>query len=218
MSLKPEAQLLNRLNIGIAVLSGTLLVSTLNKEEPNIGAEKIHNTSENNRNLGARAQGKTALESTCRLEIIFKEPADCQQLTTTTPTITTTTLPPTTSTTLTPEVYVQRASHQRASRQQTETPASEVQPNQAEGSFLGNFVATCYALPPKGNRGGPGSVAVDPRVIPMGTPLYVEGYGNGAARDTGGAIKGNRIDIWKPSVEECRQWGRRTVAVYRVEG
>lgn len=213
MSLKPEAQMLSRLNIGIAVLSGSLLFSAINSQDQDIPAEKIHNTTRINNNPDTIAQGKTALGSMCSLDITPKAIADCPQ-----PTTTTTTLSPTTSTTSTTHLHNEnRDPGQRASRMRAETRAAEVQPNQAAGSFLGNFVSTCYALPPKGNRGGPGSVAVDPRVIPMGTPLYVEGYGSGAARDTGGDIKGNRIDIWKQSVEECRQWGRRTVAVYRTE-
>lgn len=79
---------------------------------------------------------------------------------------------------------------------------------------LGYFEATCYELrgaTASGSPAGPGSIAVDPRVIPLGTKLRVEGYGDGVAADTGGAIKGRRIDVWKSS--GCREWGRRSVLV-----
>lgn len=59
-----------------------------------------------------------------------------------------------------------------------------------------------------------GTVAVDPRVIPLGSKLYVEGYGYGRAEDTGGAIKGQRIDVFLDTNRECIQWGRRPVTVY----
>jgi 3D (Asp-Asp-Asp) domain-containing protein len=58
-----------------------------------------------------------------------------------------------------------------------------------------------------------GVVAVDPNVIPMGTKLYVEGYGDAIAADQGGAIKGNRIDLFFNSKSEAYNWGMRTVKV-----
>ena len=58
-----------------------------------------------------------------------------------------------------------------------------------------------------------GVIAVDPRVIPLGTKLYIEGYGNAIAGDTGGDIKGNRIDLFLNSESECRAFGRRQVKV-----
>lgn len=65
-----------------------------------------------------------------------------------------------------------------------------------------------------GRRAQYGVVAVDPRVIPLNTMLFVEGYGFAVAADTGGAIKGNIIDVCLPTNEECRQWGRRDVTVH----
>ena len=59
-----------------------------------------------------------------------------------------------------------------------------------------------------------GIVAVDPRVIPLGTKLYVQGYGYAVAADVGGAIKGNRIDLYMESTKEAYAWGRRRVKVY----
>jgi uncharacterized protein YabE (DUF348 family) len=58
------------------------------------------------------------------------------------------------------------------------------------------------------------TVAVDPNVIPLGTMLYVEGYGYARAEDTGGLIKGNRIDVFLNTESECVNWGVRTVRVY----
>lgn len=62
--------------------------------------------------------------------------------------------------------------------------------------------------------GGYSTVAVDPRVIPLGTKLYVEGYGYAIAEDTGGAIKGNIIDIYVNSESEAYTWGVKYVNVY----
>lgn len=65
-----------------------------------------------------------------------------------------------------------------------------------------------------GTKPGPGTIAVDPRVIPLGTRLYVEGYGYGVARDVGGAIKGNKVDVFLQSEAAARRWGRKMVNVY----
>lgn len=59
-----------------------------------------------------------------------------------------------------------------------------------------------------------GVAAVDPTVIPLGTRLYIPGYGEAIAADIGAAIKGNRIDLCFDTYEEAIQWGRRTVLVY----
>lgn len=58
-----------------------------------------------------------------------------------------------------------------------------------------------------------GIVAVDPNVIPMGTRLYVEGYGEAIAADQGGAIKGNRIDLFFESHQDALDYGIKTVKV-----
>ena len=65
-----------------------------------------------------------------------------------------------------------------------------------------------------------GIVAVDPRVIPMHTKMFITGsieYGLGVAEDTGGAIKGNIIDLAFMSYDECIQFGRRQMQVYILE-
>src|SRR5699024_8712476 len=56
-------------------------------------------------------------------------------------------------------------------------------------------------------------VAVDPSVIPLGSTVHVEGYGTAIAGDTGGAIKGNRIDVHVPTTDEALQWGRKNVNI-----
>lgn len=62
-----------------------------------------------------------------------------------------------------------------------------------------------------------GTIAVDPKVIPLGSKLYVEGYGPGKAEDVGSAIKGNRIDVFVDTEEEAKKWGRRTVKLYILQ-
>jgi 3D (Asp-Asp-Asp) domain-containing protein/peptidoglycan hydrolase CwlO-like protein len=60
---------------------------------------------------------------------------------------------------------------------------------------------------------GPGVVAVDPSVIPLGTRMTIPGYGEGVAADTGGAIKGLRIDLWVATEAEAAQWQGKTVTI-----
>jgi 3D (Asp-Asp-Asp) domain-containing protein len=75
--------------------------------------------------------------------------------------------------------------------------------------------ATCYDLSGRTATGmpvGQGVVAVDPSVIPLGTRMYVPGYGNGVAADVGGGIKGDTIDLWM-TPSQCAAWGRRTVTI-----
>ncbi len=56
-------------------------------------------------------------------------------------------------------------------------------------------------------------IAVDPSVIPLGSRVWVEGYGEAVAGDTGGAIKGHKIDVLMPSGADARNWGRKTVKI-----
>lgn len=76
--------------------------------------------------------------------------------------------------------------------------------------------ATAYALPGTTATGVGvrfGIIAVDPRVIPLGTRLYVPGYGEGIAADTGGAVRGNRIDVWLPSEAQAEEWAVKTITI-----
>lgn len=68
-----------------------------------------------------------------------------------------------------------------------------------------------------GRRAGYGIVAVDPRIIPLGTKLYISGYGFAVAGDTGGAIVGHRIDLGFDSLRSAMLFGRRDVTVYRLK-
>ena len=74
-----------------------------------------------------------------------------------------------------------------------------------------------------GTRARVGAVAVDPKVIPLGSKLYIESmdgfasYGYATAEDTGGAIKGNRIDLFYNSNAEANRFGRRNVKVYVLD-
>ena len=77
-----------------------------------------------------------------------------------------------------------------------------------------------YGITASGMRAQRGVVAVDPRVIPLGSKLYIETsdgsfvYGFATAEDTGGAIKGNKVDLFFPSNADCMNFGRRSVKVY----
>lgn len=79
------------------------------------------------------------------------------------------------------------------------------------------FGITASGTVAKRNTNSYSSVAIDPRVIPLGTKLYVEGYGYAVAEDTGGAIKGDRIDLFFNSRSEADNWGVKWVNVYVVK-
>jgi uncharacterized protein YabE (DUF348 family) len=80
------------------------------------------------------------------------------------------------------------------------------------------MTATAYSIP--GGRTATGAsvrqgiVAVDPSIIPLGTKVYVDGYGPAVALDTGGAIRGKKIDLYMNSLGAAFSWGVRSVVVY----
>lgn len=98
-------------------------------------------------------------------------------------------------------------------------------------TLIGTFEATAYTddVESQGKWVGQtaigikpevGIVAVDPKVIPLGSKLLVEGYNEGKiaiAGDTGGAIKGNRIDVFLASKSECMEYGRQNVRVWLIK-
>lgn len=60
-----------------------------------------------------------------------------------------------------------------------------------------------------GTMARPGTVAADTRVLPFGTLVYVEGYGWGRVEDRGGAIRGNKLDLFFRSHRQALEWGRQ---------
>ncbi|TAM90087.1 DUF348 domain-containing protein [bacterium] len=76
------------------------------------------------------------------------------------------------------------------------------------------FCYGCNGYTAMGQHAGYGIVAVDPRVIPLGTKLFIPGYGPAIAGDTGGAIRGNCIDLGFESRNEAMSFGRREITVY----
>lgn len=91
--------------------------------------------------------------------------------------------------------------------------------SKAAGVSKGKFSATAYCLQGKtamGHGVRRGIIAADPRVLRLGSTVAVEGGGYSGTylvSDTGGKIKGNKIDIWMPSCSEARKFGRRTVSI-----
>ena len=122
-----------------------------------------------------------------------------------------------------------REAQAAAEKEAAEQAAAQAVTTQPVGqTFI--MESTAYSSDPADTLGGgtvtatgqnlltnPMAVAVDPNVIPLGTRLYVEGYGEAIASDTGGAIKGNIVDVHFSTYEQCIQWGRRQVKVTILE-
>lgn len=112
----------------------------------------------------------------------------------------------------------------------TDAPVAPPQPvNTVHTNYGDETYASCVAmeatayLPTDGDGAGitatgaiarRGIVAVDPNVIPLGTRVYIPGYGTAIAADTGGAIRGNKIDLCMESYGEAMNFGRQSVEVY----
>lgn len=81
------------------------------------------------------------------------------------------------------------------------------------------YTASCFGCSgytARGFRAGRGIVAVDPRIIPLGTKLFIPGYGFAIAGDTGGDIVGYRIDLGFDSADDAIAFGRRSIKVYTL--
>lgn len=123
------------------------------------------------------------------------------------------------------EQAAKEAAEEEAAQQAAAEEAAQAETAQPSGRTL-VMESTAYSSDPADLLGGgtvtatgqnllenPMAVAVDPNVIPLGTKLYVEGYGEAYAVDTGSAIKGNIIDVHFPTNDQCIVWGRRQVTV-----
>lgn len=85
-----------------------------------------------------------------------------------------------------------------------------------EATAYSGHSTTATGRTPVRISGGMSTIAVDPSVIPLGSKVYVDGYGYAIAADTGSAIKGNIIDLYLNSASECDSWGRKQVNVLIV--
>lgn len=113
---------------------------------------------------------------------------------------------------------------EEVSESQSEEKQNESQSNTPEGQTI-SVTATAYTASCDGCSGVTATgvnlnedqnakvIAVDPDVIPLGSEVYVEGYGRATAADTGGNINGNKIDLHVPSEKEALNWGVQSVDV-----
>ncbi|MFP7737613.1 LysM peptidoglycan-binding domain-containing protein [Priestia aryabhattai] len=124
----------------------------------------------------------------------------------------------------------QQAQAEQAQTEQQQAQAEQAQQQPAESSQQASgksmtVEATAYTANCAGCSGTTATgvdlkanpnqkvIAVDPSVIPLGSKVYVEGYGEAVAADTGGAIKGSRIDVFVPSESDAQQFGRKSVKI-----
>ncbi|MED3943321.1 LysM peptidoglycan-binding domain-containing protein [Priestia megaterium] len=122
----------------------------------------------------------------------------------------------------------EQAQKEQAAQQQAAQQQQQQSQQQASGKSM-TVEATAYTANCAGCSGTTATgvnlksnpnqrvIAVDPSVIPLGSKVYVEGYGQAVAADTGGAIKGNRIDVFVSSDSAAQDWGRRSVKITVID-
>ena len=118
----------------------------------------------------------------------------------------------------------EEVSRKEIDRETVKKPVTKIVKKSTVGTINGKAYARKFTVKAYSYTGGGrtasglpaavGRIAVDPRVIPLGTKVYVEGYGFATAADTGGNIKGNTIDVYYNSESQCRQWGCRYITIY----
>ena len=108
------------------------------------------------------------------------------------------------------------------SQPQVSEPVNNPEPVKSLVLEASTFMATAYCLKGRTATGGGvrrGIVAADPRVLPLGTQIQLNAgsySGTYTVADTGGAVRGRKLDIWVPSCSEANRFGRRTVMVSRL--
>ncbi|SDC73159.1 G5 and 3D domain-containing protein [Shouchella lonarensis] len=119
----------------------------------------------------------------------------------------------------------QQLSNTQTAKSETPVPVKTTATSASSGGKTFMMEATAYTASCNGCSGVTATginladnpsmkvIAVDPSVIPLGTRVHVEGYGEAIAGDTGGSIQGNKIDVHVATKEEARRFGRKTVKV-----
>ncbi|NLZ37995.1 MAG: hypothetical protein GX893_00090 [Firmicutes bacterium] len=113
------------------------------------------------------------------------------------------------------EVFVVTATAYCAGTAECGCPIDSKGRSACTGSYNDGITASGRpAIAGNGTPTKPHIVAVDPKIIPLGSSLYIDGYGFAIAADTGGAIKGKRLDLLLPTHQEALRFGRRQLKVY----